>query len=411
MLLTNKSSLNDAFVHYYIEWILGRFSYSENLRVFYGPSKDYEIQLSNSEFDLVFLSDKYVNHKNINDYINPCSDKIVNFDIISYVSNVLNDKGGLNTETAVDIHNRLQPRQLNYSYPFLDDLILEILSSHKSLNVKKFAATYSLSHDIDNLFAFNSPKMFARAAKRIISKGSVLNRMSHLGRLCINYVRSDDPYYNLKNIADHSDTLGIKSRFYFMVGGQTKYDNRYAAQDATDIVEYLVGKGHIVGLHPSYATYNDMKQIQHEFETFERTFGFKAKHVRHHYLRFSDESLEMFNTLGVEHDFSSGFGCTPGYRNGTNRPFRKSNDKSRLHEMLSHPLSIMDTTLLGYKKLNYQQIIEYVQEQIEVTIKFGGNLELLWHNSNMFWYNDIDEWKLYQEITAMLSRRLEPLSL
>ena len=300
---------------------------------------------------------------------------------------------------------------MDYSYPFLDDLILKTLSGHKVLSEKSLVATYSLSHDIDNLFAFNSPKMFARATKRIVSKGSPLNRMRYLGKLCLNYICSDDPYYNLRNIAEHSDALGTKSRFYFMVCGQTKYDNRYAAQDAADIVEYLVGKGHIVGLHPSYATYNDMKQIEHEFETFERTFGFKAKHVRHHYLRFSDKSLAMFDALGVEHDFSSGFGCTPGYRNGTTRPFRKATEQCQLHNMVSHPLSIMDTTLLGYKKMHYQQIIEYVQKQVDVTIKFGGNLELLWHNSNMFWYNDIDEWKLYKDITEILNERLEPLSL
>ena len=88
-------------------------------------------------------------------------------------------------------------------------------------------------------------------------------------------------------LAEKSGTL---FQFNFLGGGKTKFEGYYKIDDPQikALMEQMISRGHIIGLHPSYDTYQDTAMIRQEKKAVEASAGVTISKSRQHYLRFAD---------------------------------------------------------------------------------------------------------------------------
>jgi len=105
--------------------------------------------------------------------------------------------------------------------------MLKFLGINQKRKEKKFKLI--LTHDIDNLYKWKSWKQIIRIAGGDVLKRRNLNlALSRIRKYeKIRQGKINDPYDTFDYLMDKSESIGIKSRFYFMSGGVTKYDNNY----------------------------------------------------------------------------------------------------------------------------------------------------------------------------------------
>ena len=98
-------------------------------------------------------------------------------------------------------------------------------------------------------------------------------------------------------------------------------------------------------------------------------------------------SLRALEDAGITDDYTVGWADNVGFRLGTTRPVRWIDPiRMRLTNLILHPLAIMDCTLTNECYMNIQNEEEafYMCQQVMDKVrKHGGELVLLWHNSNI----------------------------
>lgn len=140
------------------------------------------------------------------------------------------------------------------------------------LELKKNNFTIRLSHDVDtpSLYGFKSWSMIGR-----MIAGDLLKR--HDVRSCVmaplvrfgtrSTLHSEDPYNTFDWIMDQSEANNLRSAFYFICGRtdidhDADYDPGHPA--IRNLMRRIHERGHEIGLHPSYASYQTCEVITAE---------------------------------------------------------------------------------------------------------------------------------------------------
>src|SRR5690606_37092835 len=79
-----------------------------------------------------------------------------------------------------------------------------------------------------------------------------------------------DPHFNFDWIMRLSEEVGLKSTFYFISGRTSfRYDSDYEIDDPRIIglIEEILSRGHMIGLHPSFLSFDKPRVIEKELES------------------------------------------------------------------------------------------------------------------------------------------------
>ena len=310
-------------------------------------------------------------------------------------------------ERSRDEHSRF-PAKASLAYregflerPIIDEYIEILWTCMKRLwpGLKRRERKYRffLSHDVDlPLGAVNRPWLAVVKS----ATGDVLKR-GDVG-LCFRRIMAKakrnpdiDPCNTFKFIMDISERYGLKSTFFFKAGfSSARYDVNYSLNDPwiRKLMRSIYGRGHEIGLHPSYKAYNNYKILQTEYETFRHVMD-ELKIIqdrwgaRQHYLRWENPTTwQICEEVGLDYDATLGFADHAGFRCGTCREFPVFNLKTRnVLKLRERPLVAMDTTLLGqqYMALHPEQVFEVISGLSDTCRRYGGTFSLLWHNTNL----------------------------
>ncbi len=199
-----------------------------------------------------------------------------------------------------------------------------------------------------------------------------------------------DPCNTFDFIMGLSERLGLRSAFYFMAGGASRLDGTYSIEDPwiRGLLRRIDQRGHEIGLHPSYDTFQDPVRTQAELSTLRRVCDEEGieqpiRGGRQHYLRWENPTTwQNWNDAGLEYDSTLGFADRPGFRCGVCFEYPVFNLRThtplRLRE---RPLIVMDRTLYGYMELSVAEMLDEIAELRRRCRLFDGEFTLLWHNS------------------------------
>lgn len=209
-----------------------------------------------------------------------------------------------------------------------------------------------------------------------------------------------DPLYTFPWLMEQDKTVPSAQPVYFikMTYG-TGYDApqyRLRGRDFQQLNSWLLSHGAYTGIHNSHDDY-----VQHI--TLDQTHPDPHVFQRCHYLRCPIHKMRLLSDLGYTDDFTMGFPDRAGFRLQTTRPVRWIDpEQMKLTGLMLHPLMIMDTTLSEEKYMHLTEDEAYFlcQQIIDKVRMHHGELNLLWHNSNI--NNQSYHRSLYPKVLAML---------
>lgn len=263
------------------------------------------------------------------------------------------------------------------------------------------------THDIDH---FRMSNRIRHLTKAIVK--NLLHRKSFSFQA---YLKAyfKDPYDTLDFLLKTSEKAGLKSHFYLMsVHARTEIlspSDWLQYKDFSETFKHYAERGHVVGFHPGYFTYNDGAQFHKEKVMLEQTLGMHINEGRHHYLMMKiPDTLQMWDEEGMNIDSTLSYADAEGFRCGTGDEFyyfdflqrRQLNIKER-------PLIIMDGTLLTYRKYDLKKAEQVITYYKEIGKKYQMPITILFHNSVFFDRKGLKD--LYQRVMADYIHKIEML--
>jgi len=303
-----------------------------------------------------------------------------------------------------DEHGRFPGnKSLAYKHDFLNrpvvneyaELLWQLLQKAGFKGERK-QRTFTLvpTHDIDDLLfwnATNKKRRYRNLAgdlfKRRNPKLAAKRRKSYADTMAD---VKNDPYHVYDHLMDKAEKAGVQAQFYFMAGGSTVYDRPYDLNSGlfAEIVAHIKDRGHLIGYHGSYTTWNDPVLFLKEKKTLEQTVDMEITSCRQHYLRFAiPATWQMQEAAGISTDSTLYYSGYPGFRCGSCYAFPVFDILNRKQLQLTEiPLLLMDGDLDELEPPQAEHMIIDIQQQ---TKKFGGDFVFLRHNGSDAWmYNN-----------------------
>ncbi|WP_346355417.1 polysaccharide deacetylase family protein [Azotosporobacter soli] len=255
------------------------------------------------------------------------------------------------------------------------------------------------THDVDFPFSY-AFRTLAQTGRSIVA--DVLKRQDPgmaIRRLARTYqVRKGnylaDENYTFDTIMDISEANEIKSCFYFMTShSHASYDTFYPLNHPLmqALMKRISERGHEIGLHPSYESFQDGTQIKKECAYLKQAcagVGIELGRIggRQHYLRWSPDTWQHYEDAGLAYDTSVSYADHIGFRCGICFEYPVFNlKKRRMLALRERPLLVMECSALDkqYMGLSCAQA-KYEMSKLKETVrKYNGDFVLLWHNDRL----------------------------
>ena len=295
------------------------------------------------------------------------------------------------------------------------ELLWEWLHELESKLVRKkwwdkqnFAAI--ISHDIDSVYKYKPViNIFKLLAKQLIINKSInkfFTTFYDVSKVILG--KAVDPYWNFEYITDTIRKFDFNSSFYFMSGGNTKYDNHYNIKGDKFIkfTHSIENLGFEVGYHGSYNSFDNYNIMQSEKDILDNITIKKPFGCRQHYLRFNvPNTWNNQANCKILYDNTLTYAEHEGFRCGICFPFRPFDVfEKKVIDIWEIPLIVMDVTLKNknYRNLTFIEAEQIIIKLINTVNDYNGVFSILFHNSTL--ENDNKEWRqLFEKTLDTLS--------
>jgi peptidoglycan/xylan/chitin deacetylase (PgdA/CDA1 family) len=273
------------------------------------------------------------------------------------------------------------PRFLSESASVLDPRVSSYIHENgfhpKYPKNREFAVC--LSHDIDFLQPAQDTRL-TQAVSSLIARDP-RSTLRHLRPR----QKTEKLYWTFDLIASLEKKADARSTFFFLAQCEGEPDYTYGLEEVSSVFKDLAKGGWEIALHGGIRAYEDLDKLRQEKGLLEKNLGKVVTGYRGHFLKFRvPDTWEKLSQAGFKYDSTLYFADTIGFRNGMCHPYRPFNLRTDSEiDLLEVPLSIMDTTLFDYMRLNPNQAWQACRMLLEKVKSVGGAISLLWHNSSM----------------------------
>jgi hypothetical protein len=268
----------------------------------------------------------------------------------------------------------------------------------------------SISCDVDQPYDCSVEtisRMLKVCASDLIKRRSLSEMLKRINRYFFNKIGiyKFDRNYTFDFYMDLCEQMGLKAAFYFIPSSKEPINGCYQIDDykIINLIKKIEFRGHEIGIHGSYQTFQDREKIFKQKFFFEETmkkFGInqKIKGNRQHYLRWdSSVTPDYLDEAGFEYDTTGSYADHPGFRYGTSRHFKMwgwLNQKKLT--LKQHPLIVMESSIANYMGLGYSEKAYNMMQDLKKKCQMvNGTFSLLWHNSKLY---NIDQVNVFKKI-------------
>ena len=257
-----------------------------------------------------------------------------------------------------------------------------------------------VSHDVDRIFDTRGaawPTVAKNAIGDVAKRGDITLAAKRMYSKA--YSSGGDfrhePCNTFDFIMDCSEQFGIRSAFYFIAHQGVEGLNGDYAIDmpwVRGLLRRIHARGHELGLHGSYNSYDDPAQIAAELvalQTIAEEEGVRQEGWggRQHYLRWAaGTTWQGWDDAGLAYDSTLTFPEAAGFRSGTCFEYPAFNLCSRNPlQLRERPLVVMETSLFSerYMNLSARAALDTIDRLSATCRLFGGSFTLLWHNHEL----------------------------
>ena len=269
--------------------------------------------------------------------------------------------------------------------PVVDEYGVMLRTALRSVGVNipepKHEMSVTLTHDVDVPFVYRSFISILGGVKR----GEFKTLFKSIFKTLEN-----NPFFTFPWLLEQDARLDNARKIYFLRSPlfPEYYDRPYLRIDSHDmkaLVNTLQKHNVELGLHASYASAEHLELVVQEKTSIEKVTGKPLTTNRNHYLRLtSNNQLDALIDAGIKEDFTVGFAEMPGFRMGTCRPVKYINPETlEVKDLILHPLTMMDGSFSKYSQMGFTEAYDTACRLIDQVRKHGGELVLLWHNSEV----------------------------
>ena len=277
---------------------------------------------------------------------------------------------------------------------FKNLLMSEFGFSDTDFRKKEFTIEPTL--DIDSVFAYKG-RPFYRHLAAMLRDLLTLRFVEIAKRISVMTQARPDPNDNFDFQLKTLEEKGLKAIYFFQVGPYGRYDKNISPthQGFIDIIKKVKAAGHTIGLHPSYQSNGETKEILEEKKILESIIGEPVLHSRQHFLRFEmPKTYRHLIDCGIQKEYSMGYSDINGFRAGTAFPFYWFDlvaNKSTALQIV--PFCMMDVAYKQFAQLSPQETISQSQEMIEHLKTNGSAFCFIFHNESLSEHRGWKGWR------------------
>lgn len=311
--------------------------------------------------------------------------------------------------TDLDNHGRF-PATASHAYkhnylerPVVDEwlhVLGQVISkTWPGIELKQHTFSMKVSHDVDapSRYGFASAKGLLRAmAGDVIKRGDFKNplRAPWISFNSRETIHPSDPFNTFEWIMDLSDQHGLTSAFYFICGRTSNLDADYEPEHPAirALMRRIHERGHEIGLHPSYNTYQHPQMIAVEAQRLRKIAAEEGIEQpqwggRMHYLRWEQPTtLRAWAEAGMDYDSTLSYADRPGFRCGTCFEYPAFDPvENKELKLRVRPLVVMECSVIDacYSGLGVGEAAQQKFKSLkDVCRAVNGCFTLLWHNSS-----------------------------
>lgn len=269
------------------------------------------------------------------------------------------------------------------------------------INLKRHQFNIKVSHDVDrpSRYGFSSAKQLCKSML-----GDILKRGDLRGAIQAPWIRfntrsslhPEDGFNTFDWIMSESEKHNLRSAFYFICGRtDVAKDGDYEIEHPAirNLIRHIHDRGHEIGLHPSYNTYQRADLIAQEFRRLRAVCAEEGVEQdewggRMHYLRWEHPAtLQAWDEAGLNYDSTLGYADHPGFRCGTCFEYPSfDTKKNTMRRLRIRPLIAMECTVIASRYLGLgcsQMALDKLSSLKDACRSVGGSFTLLWHNTQL----------------------------
>lgn len=242
------------------------------------------------------------------------------------------------------------------------------------------------SHDIDFYFT-NRPSALVRLTKNIgiaaLSRQPNLHFVETL-RLIPQVLSGKRVGHYIPALIDANRRHDIQTTFFAVARHGHRRDPNYRIAQIAPFLHDAAKEGFSVGLHGSYRSILEDRNLREEARLLEEGVGQKPLSNRQHWLRFGrqEDLFAQVAEAGLLADSSLGFPDVVGFRNGASFPFPPYDfTREAPFPFLEIPLVLMDGSLEAASRRLHRTATPLANEVLDESRAVGwGGVAVLWHN-------------------------------
>lgn len=310
-----------------------------------------------------------------------------------------------------DKHNRFPSKEsIAYKFDFLHRPIVNeyvdllwnmVFSLDSTLKRKQYNFSFLLTHDVDATRRYKGLYSILRESfgDILIRKNLIKGVRKIFNFFIVKLTYHKDPYNTFDYLMSISEKLGVKSHFFFMSKGITEYDNKYfiGEKSTINLLNKIIDKGHNIGLHPTYNSYNSLENILQEKNELELYSKVNINTGRGHYLRFEvPKTWQIWEDIGMKWDSTLSYADKEGFRCGVCYEYPVFNILTRKKLSLREkPLIVMEGSFVTYHpEITPEEMKTRILTLIDTVKEYNGEFVFLWHNSSF----NTNIWKKYKYV-------------
>ncbi len=283
-------------------------------------------------------------------------------------------------------------RSLAYKEDFLDfPLINYWLEDFKSALRGKFPELifrmkdfkFIPSYDVDIAYSYKHKGLIRNLGG--FCRSVIKKEWSYLlDRWDVLFYKKKDPFDSYEWL----DSLHLYCRtrayyFFLLAKKQTGVDKNISPSKSSmrSLVEYHSG-GYTVGIHPSWQSGDEEAILMEEVDLLAEITGQPVKYSRQHYIRMSlPKTYRQLADVGIEKDFSMGYGGANGFRASIASSFYWYDLKSeRKSKLMLFPFCFMDANSFYEQKLSPKAAFAELMNYYRKIKQVNGLMVTIWHN-------------------------------
>jgi hypothetical protein len=209
-----------------------------------------------------------------------------------------------------------------------------IIQVFPNLNRKHHVAQTFVSCDVDQPYdctVETVKKLLKPCIGDLIKRKSPLEMLKRINRYVFNKlgIYKFDRNYTFDWYMDVCEKAGLKAAFYFIPTSKEPQNGCYEITDkkVIKLMQKIDARGHEIGVHGSYQTYQDMSRMAQQKILFEKALNQaginqKIRGNRQHYLRWdSSVTPDYLDAVGFDYDTTGSYADRAGFRFGTSQEF------------------------------------------------------------------------------------------